>query len=231
VLGHLGDHSGAVSAVRQTIRSLERLQLVRYQLMAYEMLASLLLELDLNEQALEASQRGLALAKSAGIPFWQGRAEATHAIARMRLGDLEVGPALTSTLSWTRENRERTKMIRCLEGLAELALRRGEPEICRALADEMLALAEGGAMRDLSARALFWRGEALAALGKRDEALKVLGRAASAAEKIGHVRVAKDATEALGRVSGDAAHRARASALAARIEASARECRTALSAE
>jgi hypothetical protein len=224
VSGHLGDYGGAVNDLRESLRSMERLKLPRYQLMAHEMLASMLLDVGLSERAHEESERGLTLAEAAGITFWRARREGTHAIARMRLGDLDVGPALHQTLRWARENDERSQMVRCLEGLAELALRRGELDACGKLADEMLALAEGAAMKELAARARLWRGQALAALGNRDSAVDELGRASAAAEEIGRVRVALDACEALAKVSGDASHRARASALAERIAASARDC-------
>jgi len=224
VRGHLGDHASAVKDVRDTIRALERSKLPRYQLMAYEMLASLLLEVNLNRQALEVSEHGRALGDSAGINFWRVRREATHSIARMRLGDLDVGPALNATLRWARENDERSQMVTCLEGLAELALRRGELDACRSYAEEMLTLAGGAGMKELAARGHRWRGEALAALGERDAAVGDLTVAAATAEKIGRVRIAKDAIEALAKLSGDSAHRSRAAALAARIEQSAREC-------
>ena len=59
----LGEYAAALHSMRQTIRSLERLKLTRYQVMAYELLASLLLDLDLNRQAVEHAERGLALAR------------------------------------------------------------------------------------------------------------------------------------------------------------------------
>jgi tetratricopeptide (TPR) repeat protein len=224
VRGHLGDYGGAVNELQQWIRSLERSKLPRYLLMAYEMLASLLLEVDLNEQALDISESGRALADSTGITFWRGRREGTHAIARIRIGDLEVGPRLTDTLSWARENDERVQMVRCLEGLAELALRRGEIEACGAFAEEILTLADAAGMKELAARGRLWRGEALAASGKRDAAIEQLELAAMGAEKIGRTRHASDATSALAKLSGEPAHCARAAALAERIAASAREC-------
>jgi predicted ATPase/DNA-binding XRE family transcriptional regulator len=222
--GYLGDYGYAVNDIRQEIRSLERSTMPRYLLMAYEMLASLLLEVGLNEQALEISERGRALSDSARVTWWRGRREGTHAIARMRLGDLEVGAALNDTLRWARENDERSHMVRCLEASAELALRRGQPEACRGFADEMLALADAAAMKELAARGRLWKGEALAAAAERDAAIQQLALAATDAEKLGRVRLAKDATQALARVSRDEAHVARASALAARIGDSAREC-------
>jgi tetratricopeptide (TPR) repeat protein/transcriptional regulator with XRE-family HTH domain len=220
----LGEYASALHGIRQTIRSLERLKLPRYQVMAYELLTSLLLDLDLNQQAFEHAERGLALAGTAKITFWRVRSEASHAIARMRLGDLDVGPALNRTLSRARENNERTQMVRCLEGLAELALRRGDFDACGALGAEMLALAEAGAMSELAARGRLWSGEALAAAGERNAALEQLALAAATAEKIGRVRLAQDAAAALAKAGGDAAQRARAAALSARLRDEARDC-------
>jgi tetratricopeptide (TPR) repeat protein len=224
VRGCLGEYGAALNELEQTIRSLERLNLPRYQVMAYELLSSLLLDVELHGKALETSERGLAIADNADIQFWRVRSQATRAIARLRLGDLEVGPALHSMLRLARENDERTQMIRCLDGLAELALRRGELDACSALADEMLALADGAAMKELKAHGNLWRGETLAATGKRDSAIAELELAAAAAETIGRVRLARDATQALAKVRGDEADRTRAAALAASIAASSREC-------
>ncbi len=224
VQGYLGDYGGAVSSVQQTLQSLERVKLPRYQLMAYEMLASLLLDVGLNEQALEASERGRVLAADAGITFWRGRRDGTHAIARIRLGDLDVGGDLDDTLRWARDNSERSQRVRCLEGLAELALRRGEPDACRAVGEEMLALAADAAMPELAARGRLWSGQALAALGERSSAIEQLELAAAAAEEIGRMRLASEATDALAGLTGDPAQRARAAALATEVAAGAHRC-------
>ncbi|HEY3518408.1 MAG TPA: AAA family ATPase [Gammaproteobacteria bacterium] len=231
VRGYLGDYGGAVRDLKQLISSLEQSRLPRYLLMAYEMLASLLVEVGLNRRALEASERGRTLADSAQMTFWGGRREGTHAIVRMRLGDLDVEPALTRTLRWARDNEERAQMVRCLEGLTELALRRGELGACGAFAEEMLALAEAAGMKELAARGHLWRGEALAASGKRDAAIEDLALAAAGAEELGRVRLTRDATDALARVTGDAGDRARASVLAARIDEAARACEGAMAAD
>jgi tetratricopeptide (TPR) repeat protein/transcriptional regulator with XRE-family HTH domain len=224
VRGCLGDYGGAVNDLQHTIRSLERLKLPRYLVMAYEMLASLLLDVELNQHALAASERGLALANSATITFWRVRSEATHAIARLRHGDLDVGPALNAALRRARDNDERTQMVRCLEGLAELALRRGEPDACGAVADEMLALAGGDGMKELTARGQLWSGLAFAASGRQTAATEQLALAAAAAEQIGRVRLAREATEALAKLRADPTQRARAAALAARLAEGARDC-------
>ena len=216
--------------MRQTIRSLERLKLPRYQVMAYELLTSLLLDLDLNQQAFETSERGLARRRFRKIKFWRVRSEATNAIVRMRLGDLEVGPALNGTLAaHARTTSEARWFAVSRAWRAGATARRARCLQCAR--PEMLALAEGAGMKELAARAHRWRGEALAAVGKRDSALEQLALAAEAAEKIGRVRLVSDATEALAKVSGDPAHHARAAALAARIEHSARECQQLMAAE
>jgi hypothetical protein len=156
VRARLGDRSGAVTDLQHSIGSLERSKLWRYLLMGSEMLATVLLEQELNQQALEASQRALALADSTGITFWRVRIEATNAIVRMRLGDLGVGSALTAALTWARENDERSQMVRCLEGLAELAFRRGELDACRRHAEEIVALAEAAKMQELATLGRSW---------------------------------------------------------------------------
>jgi tetratricopeptide (TPR) repeat protein len=224
VTGYLGNYADAVAELLEMTRSLERAKLLRYQVMAYEMLASLLLDVDLDRQALRAAENALAVADAANNAFWRVRSEATHAIARLRLGDVDVMAALTAPLRSARDNDERSHVVRCLEGLAELALRRSELDACTAVAEEMLALADGAAMPELAARGRLWRGRARAARGERDSAVADLELAVTAAERIGRLRLGRDATEALAGISGNGDHRARAADLAARIEASAREC-------
>jgi tetratricopeptide (TPR) repeat protein/transcriptional regulator with XRE-family HTH domain len=221
----LGEYGAAFASMRKTVRWLEGLKLARYQVMAYELLASLLLDLDLHEPAFEYAERGLALADAANITFWRVRSEASHAIVRMRRGDLAVGPDLNRTLGRARENHERSQMVRCLEGLAELAFRRGELDACAAAGAELLALAEGAAMSELAARAHLWSGQALAAAGDRDAAYSHLELAASAAERIGRVRLMRDATAALAKLVEDSGQQARAAVLETRMEREARECR------
>ena len=69
------------------------------------------------------------------------------------------------------------------------------------------------------------------ALGKRDAAVEQLALAAEAAETIGRVRLVRDATEALAKVSGDLAHR-RVLPLSRRAsQYSARECERLMAAE
>jgi hypothetical protein len=100
----------------------------------------------------------------------------------------------------------------------------------QAIAYHAEAVAEGLAELKLR-RGNFWRGEALAASGKRDAAVEHLSLAAAGAEQLGRVRLTRDATDALARVTGDGGYRARASALAARIDEAARACEDAMAAD
>ena len=158
--GHYGE---AWAGMVKTLRWLQSLKHVRYQLIAYDFLGHLLLDLDLHEQAAEYMERGLALGRDAGIMFWRTGIDANLAIARARLGQGNVAPALEAALDQSRRACERYMMTRCLEGLAEVALAQGDPRRCRAFGDELLALAEANGLRELEASARRWRGEALLA--------------------------------------------------------------------
>jgi ATP/maltotriose-dependent transcriptional regulator MalT len=106
-------------------------------------------------------------------------------IARLRLGELEVGEPLERAAVYCRQNAEGFQLARCLVGLAELALARGDAAACLAHADELLSLVEPPGLAELAAEARRWRGEALLVQGRREEASEELGRAVLAAEKIG----------------------------------------------
>ena len=222
-----GRYGEAWTGMQETLRWLESLRQARYQLIAYDFIGHLLLDLGLNELAAGQMERGLALGNDTRIMFWRAALEAHHAVARSRLGGRNVEPALQATLERTRLTSERYLMIRCLDGLAEIALASGDVDRCRAYADELLAFAAANGLRELEAVARRWRGEA--ALAQRDpgQARLELARAADLADGIGRVRLQMDAQAALARVSGalgegDAArrHGARALAIAQAIEQS-----------
>lgn len=219
-----GHYGTAWTGMIRTLHWLESVKQPRYQLIAYHFIGNLLLDLGLNERAVEYSQRGLVLARAAGVTFWRPHIEANLAIAKMRLGDLDVGAALNGAFQHARENSEGHQMVRCLEGLVELALLRGDAENCLALAGELRSQAETAGLKELAAQAQRWSGEALAATGKRTEALDQLSLAAATAEEIGRVRLAWDASAALARIGDSAVHRARANALAEQIRNSLLGC-------
>ena len=222
-----GRYGEAWAGLRKTLRWLESLRQARYQLIAYDFIGHLLLDLGLNEQAVEQLERGLALGRDTGIMFWRAAIDAHLAVARSRLGQKDVAPALQATLEQTRRSSERYLMVRCIDGLAEIALAAGDAGRCRAYGDDLLAIAEANGLRELEAGAHRWRGEALLAQNAYLEAQAELSRAAALAEDIGRVRLQMDAEAALGRLFGaqgqsDAAqrHGARARAIAEAVEKS-----------
>jgi tetratricopeptide (TPR) repeat protein len=211
--------------MQKTLHWLESLRQVRYQLIAYDCIGHLLLDLGLNELVVEYLERGLALGRDTGILFWRSAIETHLAVARSRLGQKVATSALQTTLEQSRCTSERYMMVRCIDGLAEIALAAGGAKHCRAYGDELLALAEPNYLRELEAVARRWRGEALFAEKDYVAAQAELSRAAALAEDIGRVRLQMDTQAALARLfeaqgRSDAAqrHGAKARAIAEGIE-------------
>jgi len=192
-----GQYDEALAGMTRTLRWLQSVKQIRYQLIAYDLVSHLLLDSGAAGDAAAWCRRGLELARSARITFWCPRMEANLAIARLRLGELEVAAPLERAADYCRQNAEGFQLARCLAGLAELALARGDAAACLAHAAELLSLGEPACMQELAAEARRWRGEALLAQGRREEGREELGRAASAAEKIGRARLAEEARAAL----------------------------------
>ena len=222
-----GRYGEAWSGMQTTLRWLESLRQTRYQLIAHDFIGHLLLDLGLNELAVEQLERGQALGRDTGIMFWRAAIDAHVAVARSRLGQNDVAPALQATLEKTRRTSERYLMVRCIDGLAEIALAAGDASRCRAYGDELLAIAEPNGLRELEAVARRWRGEALRLEKAYVEAQEELSRTAALAEDIGRVRLQMDAEAALARLLGaqgqnDAAqrHGAKAHAIAEAVEKS-----------
>jgi tetratricopeptide (TPR) repeat protein len=217
-----GRYGEAWAGMTKTLRWLENLRQTRYQLIAHDLMGYLLIDLGLHHRAIELSERALALARAARITFWRSRIEANLAIASIRLGQLDVGPLLENALQHARENREGLQLARCLEGLAELALARGDAAACLRFADELLSLAQPVGLKELAAHARRWRGVALGALGDHATAVTELSLCARTADEVGRVRLQLDAELALEKLSRGSGHGHRAEALSARVRDSLR---------
>ena len=89
----IGRYGEAWSGMRETLRWLESLRQTRYQLIAYDFIGHLLLDLGLNELAVEQLEHGLALGRDTGIMFWRAAIDAHVCVARSRLGEQGVAPA------------------------------------------------------------------------------------------------------------------------------------------
>ncbi len=205
-----GRYGEAWAGMTRTLRWLEGVKQSRYQLIAYDLLGHLLLDLGLNAMAAEQGERGLAIAARSRIMFWRPRIEANVAIARLRMGDLGVGPVLEAALDECKRNSERTQMARCLEGLAELAMARGDAARCLAYAEELRALVEPAGLRELAAVARRWLGEALFAQGAAGRAQQELEGALDEAQRIGRLRLAGELNGTLARVKQARGQRAEA---------------------
>jgi tetratricopeptide (TPR) repeat protein len=192
-----GKYDEAFAGMVKTLRWLESVKQVRYQLIAYDLIGHLLLDSGEPKEAAAWCLRGLELARSARITFWCPRIEANLAIARLRLGEFGVTAELERAAGYCRQNSESFQLARCLEGLAELALARGDAAACLGHAGELLSLVEAPGLRELAAEARRWRGAALLAQGRLDEGRRELSAAARTADDVGRSRLAADARTAL----------------------------------
>jgi tetratricopeptide (TPR) repeat protein len=197
---------------------------VRYQIMAHTMLGYLLLDLERCAEAADTLERGLGVGGRAKITYWTPLLHANLAIARARLGRLDVQADLEKALGHAQAQREGWFLTRCLEGLAEISLARGKTEQCIAYADELLRVAEHGKLREMMARAYRWRGEAFLAAKDYAAAASELHRAAERSAQLGRLRLSWDIHRALARLCHEENrteearnHRLQADSIAARI--------------
>jgi tetratricopeptide (TPR) repeat protein len=217
----LGQYGQAWADLNEALPRLETLGLARYQIMAHDALGCLLLDLNQPEPALQHFERGLGLARDAEIMYWRPRLQANGVIAQLRLGLPVDQAALQAALQYAQEHSEAWLTLRCLEALAELALARGDGAGCITHADQLLALAARGGLRELMGQAHRLRGLAQLAGNAYEAARRELTLALTLAEQIGRIRLAWDCQLALARTAaalGDAQGRdhqlARARALA-----------------
>jgi tetratricopeptide (TPR) repeat protein/transcriptional regulator with XRE-family HTH domain len=192
-----GSYGEAWHGFQQTLSRLESLHQVRYQLMAYDYIGQLLLDLNLNERALEQLQCGLALGHDTGIMFYGAAIEADVAIARARLGNRDVLTSLNETLARTRRACEHYQQVRCLNAMAEISLATADTAGCRTFADELLTISVRNGLRELEAYARRWRGAAWLADGDYADAQTELTRASTLAAEVGRMRLRMDAEAAL----------------------------------
>ena len=94
---------------------------------------------------------------------------------------------------------------RCLEALAEVALRRGDATACLRHANTLLRAAELGGLLELSASARRWRGEALTAQGHIRKAVDELLQAHREARQVGRLRLMLDTALGLVRLGSEPA--------------------------
>ena len=195
-----GQYGEAWTGMQKTLHWLEGLKQVRYQFIAVDCIGHLLLDLGLNELAIEHLGRGVALGRDTGILFWNAAIDTLLAVAHSRLGQKVDMAKLQNTLERTRRTSERYMLTGCLDGLAEIALAAGDTILCRTYCDELLAITEANDLRELEAIARRWRGEAMLIEKEYATAEAELSSAAKIADDIGRVRLQMDTQAALARL-------------------------------
>ena len=220
----LGKFGEAWADLNEALPRLETLRLVRYQIMAHDALGCLFLDLNLPAQASQHFERGLCLARGAGIMYWRPRLESNLVIAQLRLGIPGDQTALQAAQQYSQDHSEVWLTLRCTEALAESALANGDADGCITYADQLLSLAARGDMREMIGQAHRLRGLAWLSVNAYESARKELTLAVTLAQQIGRVRLVWEchralarAAAALGDGSGENEQQARARELAARI--------------
>jgi tetratricopeptide (TPR) repeat protein len=195
--GGTGDYAQGMMSIQKALKMAESVGLARFRSMALDALGQQFQDLNLLEQAEALHNQGIQAMLRAESTFWLSRLQANHAIDRIRQGDLSVGDQLTAALDIALEHGQEFHAIRCLEGLAELHIARGEPQQALQYADQLGALADERNMREMKTQALRWRGEALMLLDQLEDARATLHQAAQLADQVGNVRVKWDVQAAL----------------------------------
>ncbi|MBE7555607.1 MAG: alpha/beta fold hydrolase [Anaerolineales bacterium] len=184
-----GDFQQAITFINQSIALTETIGAKRLQSTYTWARGFLWLELNLLERAKADHTQAIALAQQTQAGDWLPRLQADFAISQLRLGHLGVEPELQGALANALRHRMEIHATRCLEGLAELALARGEPQQALAYTEQLWELAERHDLREIKARALHWRGMALLRLDQLETAATTLQQALEMAEGYGRIRL------------------------------------------
>jgi len=203
-----GDYGRGFELLNLGRQIAEKLQITRFICMAVDSLGQLYQDLDLPEQAEALHAAGVERLMRREWSYWLPRVQANHAIDRMRQGNLDVQAELEMALRIGLEDGQIGNGLRALEGLAELHIRRGEPEVALRYADDLLARASADEMQEILAQAQRWRSEAYMQLDNLAQAEDALRDGLDAASKSGKRRLIMDVHEALARCAearGDSA--------------------------
>jgi predicted ATPase/DNA-binding SARP family transcriptional activator/pimeloyl-ACP methyl ester carboxylesterase len=192
-----GDFQQAITFINQSIELTEAIGAKRLQSTYTWARGFIWQELNLLERAKADHAEAIALAQQTHAGDWLPRLEADFAISQLRLGNLGVGHALHVALARALNHRMEIHATRCLEGLAELAIAKREPDQALAYSEQLWALAEQYDLREIMARALRWRGVALLTLGPFEPAAAALEQALEMAEIYGRIRLIWQIHEAL----------------------------------
>jgi class 3 adenylate cyclase/tetratricopeptide (TPR) repeat protein len=192
-----GEYQRAHEYVVRAKVQAEELGAVRLLAIGLGFEAMLYEELDLLQRAEATNSEGVEISLMNGTDYFLVPLRAGLAIDRLRQGDLQVGEQLKRALA---ESKARDQMVfatRCLQGLVELALVRGEPQAAMDFAEELFNIAEAGGLREVLAKVYCWRGQAQLAKGELEAAEQNLLAAQDLAQDIGAPRLLWDVHAAL----------------------------------
>lgn len=196
----LGDYQQALATMHEALELAERLGSRRLRSYALDVRGTIWQELNQLERAIVDHAAGVRMAEESGNGFWLPRLKANLAIDRLRQGDLSVGEEMQVVLEDALGRELEGHAVRCLEGLAEWALAKGEPQEAQGYITQLQELAEAGGMREVVARATRWHGEAQLALSRWEAATSDLEQALALAEELGRPRLVWSAHAALARL-------------------------------
>jgi tetratricopeptide (TPR) repeat protein len=196
----LGDYRQALAYMQEALELAEGLGSRRLRSFALDVRGTIWQELNQLERAEADHTAGIRVAKEGGNGFWLPRLQANLAIDRLRRGDLSVGETLQAVLEDALAHELQGHAVRCLEGLAEWGLAKGEPQQALAYVAQLHELAEPGGMREVVAQAARWRGEARLVLGQWEAATADLQQALTLAKELGRLRLVWDVQAALARL-------------------------------
>lgn len=192
-----GDYQQGLDHIQRGCRLAETLKITRFIAMALDGLGQLYQDLNLLNRAEIAHTRGMELMLRSESTYWLPRLQANLAIDRLRQGDMQVEGQLHEALNIALSRNQGMHAARCLEGLAEYYLARGDLDQSLKFADQLLRLGQSGGLREMVAQAHRWQGEALLVAGKLEQAERELRQAGTAAADIGSVRLLWDVHAAL----------------------------------
>lgn len=198
--GLSGNYQQALDYLTKSLPIAESIGAKRFHSLLLDMYGVIWQELRQLNKARAAHEQAVELAQEAGAGWWLPRIQANLAIDRLRLGDFSIEQILYTTLEDAVSRRLELHAVRCLEGLAELALAKNDPRQALQHADWLQRLAQPGGLREMVAQAHRWRGEALLALEDFNQSAAELQQALALAESIGRPRLQADVHAALARL-------------------------------
>ncbi len=202
VLGSLGRYDEALVHAHEANAITERIGARYFQTIALDTIGELYREIGMLDKAEAHHSQACDTASETNAGNWLSRIQANLAIDRIRLGRLDgdVESLLQRNLALTLQRGQELHTPRCLEGLVELSLAKGDLHAALDYARQSFDLTEPRGMREAAARACFLRGQTLLQMGDLPAAEAALQDAAVREQQLGRPRLALDIHQALANV-------------------------------